>query len=158
MMLPNSSGMSSHKGGTMTYHELMDCQQKELEAFPAFYAFSNEQFEEGKKRLGVVEDTELYRGYAGMFYRKKDAETLRAMMRRFDKEKREAFKDDKFFYDAVYSELANHEYCITYEDEETLDARGITMEALEADQRMGKIYCKARAAYLAETHCDLTAF
>lgn len=136
----------------MKYRELMERQQKEFEAFPAFYAFNNEQFAEGKQKLGVVEDSELYRGYAGMFYRKKDAETLRAMMRRFDKEKQEAFKDDKFFYDAVYSELANHEYCITYEDEETLDALGITMEALEADQRMGKIYCKARQAYLVETH------
>lgn len=96
----------------MTYHELMDRQQKEFEAFPAFYAFNNEQFEEGKKRLGVVEDTELYRGYAGMFYRKKDATALHEMMRRFDEEKQEAFKDDKFFYDAAYSELANHEYAL----------------------------------------------
>lgn len=136
----------------MKYRELMDRHQKEFEAFPAFYAFNKEQFVEGKRKLGVVEDSELYRGYAGMFYRKKDAETLRAMMRRFDEEKQEAFKDDKFFYDAVYSELANHEYCITYEDEETLDALGITMEELEKDQRMGKIYCKARQDYLAETH------
>lgn len=136
----------------MKYRELMDRQQKEFEAFPAFYAFNKEQFAEGKQKLGVVEDSELYHGYAGMFYRKKDAPALHEMMRRFDEEKQEAFKDDKFFYDAVYSELANHEYCITYEDEETLDALGITMEALEADQRMGKIYCKARQAYLAETH------
>ena len=87
-----------------------------------------------------------------MFYRKKDAPALHEMMRRFDEEKREAFKDDKFLYDAVYSELANHEYCITYEDEETLDALGITMKELETDQRMGRIYRKARAEYLAETH------
>ena len=136
----------------MKYRELMERQQKEFEAFPAFYAFNNEQFEEGKKRLGVVEDTELYRGYAGMFYRKKDAPALHEMMRRFNEEKREAFKDDKFLYDAVYSELANHEYCITYEDEETLDALGITMEELETDKRMGRIYCKARADDLAETY------
>ena len=136
----------------MTYRELMNRQQKEFEAFPAFYAFNKEQFEEGKKKLGVVEDSELYRGCAGMFYRKKDADTLRAMMRRFDEEKKEAFKDDKFFYDAVYSELANHEYCITYEDEEALGALGITMKELEADQRMGRIYCKARQDYMSETH------
>ena len=136
----------------MKYRELLDRQQKEFEAFPAFYAFNKEQFAEGKQKLGVVEDSELYRSYAGMFYRKKDAETLRAMMRRFGEEKQEAFKDDKFFYDAVYSELANHEYCITYEDEEVLGALGITMKELEADQRMGRIYCKARQAYLTETH------
>ena len=41
---------------------------------------------------------------------------------------------------------------ITYEDEETLDALGITMKELETDQRMGRIYRKARAEYLAETH------
>lgn len=136
----------------MRYRELMERHQKAFEAFPAFYAFNKEQFAEGKLKLGVLEDSELYRGYAGMFYRKKDADALRAMMRRFDEEKKEAFKDDKFFYDAVYYELANHEYCITYDDEDTLDALGITMEELEADQRMGRIYCKARQDYMSKTH------
>ena len=136
----------------MKYRELMDRHQKEFEAFPAFYAFNKEQFAEGKRKLGVVEDSELCHYYAGMFYRKKDADALHAMMRRFDDELKEAFKDDKFFYDAVYTELANHEYCITYEDKDTLDALGITMEELEKDQRMGKIYCKARQDYMSETH------
>ena len=136
----------------MRYRELMERHQKAFEAFPAFDAFNKEQFAEGKLKLGVLEDSELYRGYAGMFYRKKDADALRAMMRRFDEEKKEAFKDDKFFYDAVYYELANHEYCITYDDEDTLDALGITMEELEEDQRMGRIYCKARQDYMSKTH------
>ena len=40
-------------GNVMKYRELMDRQQKEFEAFPAFYAFNNEQFAEGKQKLGV---------------------------------------------------------------------------------------------------------
>ena len=136
----------------MTYCELKERQQKEYNEFPFFCAFDNEAFEEGKRKLGVTEDSEIRHLFSGVFYCKKDTAALRAMMRRFDEEKKEAFKDDKFFYYAVYTELTNHEYCITYEDEDTLDALGITMEELEEDQRMGGIYCKARQDYLSETH------
>lgn len=136
----------------MQYLELMDRQQKEYNEFPFFCAFDNKAFEEGKRKLGVTEDSEIRHLFSGVFYCKKDTDALRAMMRRFEEEKREMFKDDAFFYDAVCYELANHEYCITYEDKDTLDALGITMEELEKDQRMGKIYCKARQDYLAETH------
>lgn len=136
----------------VTYRELRERQQAEFNKFPFFCAFDEKQFAEGKRKLGVVEDSEVRHYYAGMYYRKADTEALRAMMRRFDDERKAAFKDDSFLYDAFYHELANHEYCITYDDEPTLEALGLTVEELEEDQRMGKIYLKARKDYLGETY------
>lgn len=46
------------------YQEMQDRQQKEFNSFPCFFAFSQEQFDEGMKKLGLKPgDTKLiYRG------------------------------------------------------------------------------------------------
>ncbi len=62
------------------------------------------------------------------------------MLARFEKEKQDAITGDStgegFIYDMFLYELANHEYCITYDLEETLDALDLTMEQIEADKRL----------------------
>ncbi len=138
---------------TNTYAALRERQQEEFNSFPCFYAFSRKQFEEGVAKLGVASEKDLYNGVGGMFYRKTDAEKLHALMRRFNTEMSEAFKDDAFLYDAITYELANHEYCITLDDEETLDALGLTQEEFLADQRMSRIWLKARQDYLNKAVC-----
>ena len=138
---------------TNTYAALRERQQQEFNSFPSFYAFNNAQFAEGMAKLGVANAKDLYRGVGGMFYRKTDADKLHAMMNRLDTEMKEAFKDDNFLYDAFSYELANHEYCITLDDEETLDALGLTQEEIVQDQRMGKIFLKARENYLESAVC-----
>ena len=55
-----------------TYQELRTRQQKEVDALPLGFAFSEKQFEEMKAKLGVKENSELYRlGSTGGFYRKR---------------------------------------------------------------------------------------
>lgn len=134
----------------MKYQELREKQQAEFNDFPCFYAFSNGQFEEGLRKLGATEK-ELYRGPGGMFYRKTEGPRLKEMFCRFEQELLAGFKDDAFLYDAFYYELANHEYCITLDPEDTFDALGLSVSEVESDPRMLAIYQQARRDYMGNT-------
>ena len=131
----------------MTYRQLRDKQEKEFNAFPCFYAFSNMQFEEGMKKLGVSA-AELYQGPGGMFYRKCDSDKLRAMIASFDKELEDAYEDDDFLYDAFMYELGNHEYCITLDPEDTCEALGYSVDEVMLDTRRHNIFKQAEKEYL----------
>ena len=130
------------------YQALKKRQQKEFSEFPFFAAFSNEQFADGMRKLGVTDESELYRGVGGVFYRKTDASKLHEMMRRFDDELKEAYKDDAFLYDAMFYELANHEYCITLDSEDALEALNLTVDEVTANERLLRIFSKASRDYL----------
>lgn len=132
----------------MTYRQLRDKQEKEFNAFPCFFAFSNQQFNEGMEKLGVQDTAELYRGAGGMFYRKTDSDKLKAMMERFEKELFGAYENDDFLYDAFLYELGNHEYSITLDPEETCDALGYTVDEVMQDARKLGIFRQAEQEYL----------
>ena len=55
---------------------------------------------------------------------------------------------DGFIFDMFVYELANHEYCITYDLEDTLDALGLTAEQINADKRLTHGLNKAIKHYL----------
>lgn len=140
------------------YRELRDKQQKEVDDFPMFFAFSNSQFEEGMKKLGLdPKDTKkIYRlGHTGGFYRKTDAPALREMFERHTKEMEDAINADTtgegFIYDMFSYELANHEYCITYDLEPTLDACGLNQDEVLNNPALLAGLEKAKKDYL--KHC-----
>jgi hypothetical protein len=122
------------------YIELKERQQKEVNAFPMVFAFSNQQFIEGMAKLGLkpTDTDKVYRlGNTGGIYRKSDSQKLKDMMDRHDKEMAEAIAADKtgegFIFEMFDYELANHEYCITYDLGPTLDELGITIEQVNAN-------------------------
>ena len=70
-----------------TYQELKARHEKEVNALPLGFAFSEEQFEEMKLKLGVKENSELYRlGNTGGFYRKVDSELIHDTFKRHAEE------------------------------------------------------------------------
>ena len=111
------------------YWAMKDRQQKEVNAFPMFAAFSDEQLEEGKKKLGVTENRELCHVGASCFIRKADKASFLAMLARLDRERDEAMKDEAFAVDAFAYELANHEYCITMDPTDALSVFGYTLKS-----------------------------
>lgn len=125
------------------YSELRERQQKEVEDFPMFFAFSEKQFEEGMKSLGLKpgDTKKIYKlGNTGGFYRKSDSQALRDMFERHRKELEDAIAADEtgegFIFDMFNYELANHEYGYTGNPDDTLDALGMTMEEINADSRL----------------------
>ena len=136
------------------YKQLKDRQQKEMDAFPLGAAFSNQQFEEMMQKWGLtVNDIDKICSLgAGCFIRKSDKEQFLEMSARFKKEMQDAIDADRtgdeFIYDMFLYELANHEYCITLDYEETFDALGLTEEQVNADKRLIHGLQKARKEYL----------
>lgn len=125
------------------YREMKNRHQKEVNEFPMFFAFNEEQFAEGMRKLGLEpEDTDkIYKlGNSGGFYRKTDGKALVDMFNRHEKEKAQAIAEDTtgkgFIFDMFLYELANHEYCITYEYEDTFDAVGLTREEIYANNAL----------------------
>lgn len=139
------------------YKELRDRQQAEVNAFPMFFAFSNKQFAEGMEKLGLrPDDTDkIYKfGSTGGFYRKTDSKALHDMLDRHAGEMATAIAKDEtgegFIYDMFNYELANHEYCITYDIEPTLDTLGLTEDEVLNDERLLRGLKKAKYNQFAE--------
>lgn len=126
-----------------TYRAMRDRHQQEINSFPFMFAFNKKQFEEGMRKLGLepTDTDKVYRlGNTGGYYRKTDSKQLAELMARQGKEREEAIAADKtgegFIFDMFNTELANHEYCITLDPTDALDALGLTIEEVNRDERM----------------------
>lgn len=135
------------------YAELKNKLQKEFDAFPFGFAFSNEQFEKMKEELGVKDNSELISIGAGGFIRKTDEKALDELINGKEKRMKEAIASDPtgkgFIKDMFLYELANHEYCITYELDDTLYALDLTYEEVMKDSRLKLGLELAKNEYLA---------
>lgn len=134
------------------YMELKNKIQKEVDEFPMGFAFSNEQFEKMKEELGVKEDSELLSIGAGGFIRKTDKDAFNELFNNKAKRIDEAIAEDKtgegFIKDMFLYELANHEYCITYDLEDTLYALDLTYDEVMNDERLLRGLTLAKNEYL----------
>jgi hypothetical protein len=126
-----------------SYLQLKQKQQKEVEAFPMVFAFSNKQFEEGMKKLGLKpEDTDKVYSLKGTggFYRRSDAKILHDMLNRHIKEMDEAISadltGDGFIYEMFNYELSNHEYVVTGDITDTVRCLDLTIEEINNDKRL----------------------
>ena len=113
------------------YVNLIRKQEKEFNDFPMFFAYNEKQYKEGKQILGVIDDKEIYSiGYG--YIRKSDKQLFSDMLERHNKEFKQSIENDKtgegFIYDMFLYELENHEYFITYELDDTLDALNLTID------------------------------
>ena len=141
-----------------TYTELKDKQQERVNAFLskyAFFAFSQQQFKEGLQRLGVPEDAErvlVSLGNVGGFLLKDKLPEYRALMEGLEQETQEAIEDPEtgaaFAVQMFTYELANHEYSITGDLTETLDALGYTTEDINNSPVLKQALSEACAAVL----------
>jgi aspartyl-tRNA synthetase len=130
------------------YNEMKNKHQKEVNAFPMGFAFSNKQFKEAKEKLGVKDNSELLSIYGGGFIRKKDREAYEELFTRIDKETEEAMKKPEFAYSAFRYELSNHEYVYTHDKISVLSCLGLSTEHLENSEMLQKEFEKAVNDYL----------
>ena len=118
-----------------TYQELKARQAKELNNFKGiFFAYSNEQLKEGMEKVGLtMEDTkQIYSLGAGGYILKDRSKEFHAMFERHNKEKKERIKEEKFLFDSLVYELQNHEFCITGDVSEALEALGYNKKDIDS--------------------------
>ena len=125
------------------YTELNTKQQAEVNALPLHFAFNDKQFTEMLTKVGLTMDDyrdKLIHGICGAIYLKTDSKHIHATFDRHYTERTEAIRFDTtgkgYMLDMFTYELANHEYCITYDLTETLDSLGLTIEEVNANKLM----------------------
>ncbi len=140
-----------------TYQELRTRQQKEVDALPLGFAFSEKQFEEMKAKLGVKENSELYRlGNTGGFYRKIDADLIIGTFKRHQEEQQNAIFtangiNTAYVQSMIYYEMCNHEFAINHDGrEEVLEACNLTEELLDKHSELKNAWNAARKQYYAD--------
>jgi len=121
----------------MTYEQLKTKHREEMNSFEGmFFAFSNEQFAEGMEKLGLsIEDTDkIFRlGGVGGYILRERHDAFDEMLARFKREEAEFFADPKNLHNAIVYELLNHEYCVTYDQSEALQALGLKAEDIDPE-------------------------
>lgn len=128
----------------MRYRELKDKCQKRIDDLPIFFAFDKTQFEKGKRKLGVKHDKELVRIGIGGFMREVDSSLLEEAIEANEREIGEFLSDDDNLKAALVYELANHEYCISYDSSEALSA----LDLDGTDERVARILQSAINQYM----------
>ncbi len=117
-----------------TYQDLKIRQAKELDDFEGiFFAFNNEQFKEGMTKIGLtIEDTKQISSLgAGGYIRKDRSEAFHAMFKRHADEKKARRQEEKYLFESLVYELKNHEFCITLDPADALDALGYDRKSID---------------------------
>ena len=136
-----------------SYKELRESQQKRFDAFPQFYAYNCNQFKRGMEKLGLKEDDtdKIVSNFGGGYILKADVNKYHIMICDFDKELWDSIKADidgnGFINDMFTYELANHEYDITLEVDETLDALGLTEKDFQEYPLLKKVLKQCTRKY-----------
>ena len=125
------------------YKEMKDKHGKEVNDFPMFFAFSQDQFAEGMKTLGLEPtDTDKIIRWSsvGGFLKKSDEPKLLDMFARHEQERKAAIEADEtgdgFIYEMFDYELANHEYGYTRDITDAVRALGLTVDEINANPKM----------------------
>lgn len=131
----------------MTYNEWERYWQDRYNHFPMAFAFSDDQFDDGLKKLGVKSADEVVSiGYNG-FIRKSDVEAFKKLKDDHEKDKERMMKIDRFVRDMFLTELYNHEYGYTMDWTDALFAAGITLKEFEKNGRYQKLMAEAIKEY-----------
>lgn len=132
------------------YTELKSQHQKEVDAFPFGFAFNQSQFDEMMIKWGLkpTDIREILSIGGGGYIRRSDADAFKEMMGRHKIQMKMAMKknEDDFLFHMFNYELANHEYCVTGELDDTLDALGLTIDEINTNPTMADALKRAIAA------------
>lgn len=140
-----------------TYREMKARQQAEVNDFPMYWAFSEEQLQRQLQELGLDKETWLDKVKVigtGGFVLKQDYESYRDLMNRHTIEREDAIAADPdgtgFIFQMFRHELANHEYSYTGDTWETLEALGIREKDLNESPALRNGLALARKACMKE--------
>jgi len=120
-----------------TYQQFKTNKSKEWSKLKGiFYAFSDDQFNEGIAKIGITQDEvkeKLYNLGGGGYILKSESKEMERMLQKASDELDAILNDKKQLLDALSYELMNHEYCITYDTSDALDALGLKESDIDAD-------------------------
>lgn len=132
------------------YTTFKERQKKKVDDFIAancFFAFTEEDFKAGAKKLNASPENKLISIGAGGFILAKKKSEMKELLEEMRLEKREYLKNDEQLKDAIFYELGNHEYNYTYDATEALDALSLSDEYLESVKGLKEKVAKIVKSY-----------
>ena len=116
------------------YIEFKKEEEKEISLLPIYWAFDKEQLKDVYKKLNIIDDEDFKNkcmNYCGGFILKSDKELINDTLKNLDKKlKFNLDNDDEFLQNAFEYELSNHEYIVTGELSDVLNALGMNCDDL----------------------------
>lgn len=137
-----------------SYEAMQKRHQQEVNAFPMKWAFNNQQLEQGMRELGLnpSQTNEIVGIGGGGFIRRSDRQAFIDMFKRQNAEQKAALAaqktGDEYAYQMFLHELGNHEYVITGDLSDTLDACGLSAEQINNDPKLRKALARAIKDYM----------
>jgi len=116
------------------YKDFKRAAEQKLNDFPMFFAFDTEQFNEGLQKLQCTQQ-ELTRIPHGGFIRLRDLRAYQDLWSDYEAELSALLSTTEGFVDAVYYELCNHEYALTYDAQQALNVLGLDADELTPAQQ-----------------------
>lgn len=132
------------------YWEYRAKQQSRYNALPFLYAYTKEQLQEAMAEKGIKSTEELVSMYPGVLCRKSDLKHIKQVMKELEDDLAQHMLDYDFAYAAFSAELANHEYCIHQDPEDTFYSLGLSYTEVANNPVMKKAFLKAERDYLRE--------
>lgn len=136
----------------MTYRELRDAHQKQFNDYSdahMFFAFSKSQFAEGMAKFGLDPENKddlkkvVSVGYGGYSLRSA-TEGLHELMAQLDRELHDwVTASEENAYDALLTELYNHEYCITGDLSDGIYVCGLTVDEINENEMLQRALHRA---------------
>ena len=137
-----------------SYEAMQKRHQQEVNAFPMKWAFNNQQLEQGMRELGLnpSQTNEIVGIGGGGFIRRSDRQAFIDMFKRQNAEQKAALAaqktGDEYAYQMFLHELGNHEYVITGDLSDTLDACGLSAEQINNDPKLRRALARAIKDYM----------
>ena len=127
-------------------------QQRRMNEFVskyAFFAFDENQFNEGLEKLGIAPGTEdaLVSIPGGGYVLADKAQDFKDLLKSFRRERADAIRDTEtgaqFAYDMFRASLNDNEYSYSEDAEDTLNSLGYDLQDIEADPVLKTAFEKA---------------
>ncbi|MGW7813855.1 DUF7659 family protein [Staphylococcus xylosus] len=134
-----------------SYVQFNEGKQEIINNFDIIFSFDNKELNKILEKLGLNSEEVVSIGMNG-FIRKSDVRAFNEMVDSIKTEHIKNMKNDDYVYEMFKYEMGNHEYIITFDDEEILSVCGIDEHLFIADERLKEIYIKARNHYLNEVN------
>lgn len=114
-----------------TYLEHKQSKQEAVNNFPMFFAIDNKGFEKGLEQINATKEDKLVHIGGGGIIKKDDLEDFENMFETYRQQHHaNILESEDYVYHMVKYELANHEFMITYELDDTLESCELTDELL----------------------------
>lgn len=137
-----------------TYNQMKMRHQNEVNKLPIKYAFGKKQYKEMLDSFGFADKSEEYIAEnltsvfgIGDYALKKDVPHILSVINNNSEELRNALTgenaDEDFIFDAIITELNNHEYSYTCEPDEALCALGLTPSIIANSEKLTGIFDRA---------------